>query len=229
MNVRRWLSLVASLVLVSGACGDEKAEVLTPDELGSALLTPGDVGDGFVEDQRMVAEERPEDVAPLDPGMWCDAAGDAADELLTLVGEGVAFIQIRSTDVAQRNFHGVSEQLWSSPDAAAFVERATVAIEACAGETWIAEDDEATVTAEELAGEDVGDDSTTVMVTYVTPAPDGDYAWRGRTLLARFDDTVMVLQELDVQLVDGEPFFSDADWQRIVNVAVERVEALSDE
>jgi len=64
------------------------------------------------------------------------------------------------------------------------------------------------------------------LVTYVTPGPDGDYAWRGRQLVVRIGDTVMVLQELDVQLVDSEPFFTDAGWQRIVDTAAERIDAL---
>ena len=73
-----------------------------------------------------------------------------------------------------------------------------------------------------LVGDDVGDDSTMALVTYVTPGPDGDYAWRGRgQLVARFGATVVVLQKLDVQLVDSEPFFTDAEWQRIVDTASE--------
>jgi hypothetical protein len=66
------------------------------------------------------------------------------------------------------------------------------------------------------------------LVTYVTPGPDGDYAWRGRQLIARFGATVVLIQELDVQLVDSKPRFTDSDWQRIVGAAAERVEALSD-
>lgn len=229
MNVRKWLPVVAALVLVPGACGEDEAEVFTPDELASALLTPDDVGDGFVEDQRVAAEESPTDMPALDPGMWCEAAGDAADELSALTGEGGAFIEIVSSEKTGRSFHGVSQHLWSSPEAAAFVERASAAIEACVGETWAIDgDEEATANLAALAGDDVGDDSTAALVTYVTPGPDGDYAWRGRTLVARFGATVMVLQELEVQLVDSEPFIADADWQRIVDVAVDRVEALGD-
>jgi hypothetical protein len=36
----------------------------------------------------------------------------------------------------------------------------------------------------------------------------------------------MVLQELDVQAAESEPFFSDADWQRVIRTAADRVEAL---
>jgi hypothetical protein len=33
---------------------------------------------------------------------------------------------------------------------------------------------------------------------------------------------------LDVQLVDSDPFFTDDDWQRIVDTAVDRVDDLGD-
>ena len=105
--------------------------------------------------------------------------------------------------------------------------RRPTGFETCTGETWEVDQD-ATASVAALAGDDVGDDSTAALVTYVTPGPDGDYAWRGRQLVARFGATVVVLQELDVQLVDSEPFFTDADWQRIVDTASERVDALSD-
>jgi len=95
------------------------------------------------------------------------------------------------------------------------------------GETWEV-DDEATASVTALSGDDVGDDSTMALVTYITPGPDGDYAWRGRQLVARFGATVMVLQELDVQLVESEPVFTDTEWQRIVETAADRVEALGE-
>jgi hypothetical protein len=150
------------------------------------------------------------------------------------VPDGVALVELQSGDTAAstntesgRSFHGVSEQLWSSSDAEAFVDTATTGFETCTGETWEV-DDEATASVTELAGDDVGDDSTTALVTYITPGPDGDYAWRGRQLVARFGATVMVLQELDVQLVESEPAFTDADWQDIVETAADRVEALGE-
>jgi hypothetical protein len=38
----------------------------------------------------------------------------------------------------------------------------------------------------------------------------------------------MLIQELDVQMIHSTSLFTDADWQRIVSTATERVEALSD-
>jgi hypothetical protein len=182
MSVRRWLTVVAAVALVFGGCGDEdEAQVFSADELGSVLLAPDDVGPGFAEDERVVAEERPASTPPLDPGMWCEAAGDAGDRLLTLVGDGVAFVEIVSSETARGSFHGVSEQLWSAPvdDAEAFVDQAAAAIAVCAGESWIVEDGEGTASLATLAGEEVGDDSTMVLMTYVTPGRTATTPGRG--------------------------------------------------
>jgi hypothetical protein len=228
---------MAALALAAAACGgdDDGADVVyTPEELGAALLTAEDIGSGWTEQEREVVDTRPDGVPAMDPGMWCPEAGGVPDELLSLVADGGAFVELQSSastratgSAAARNFHGVSEQLWSGSDAEAFVETAAEGFETCTGEAWEVDQD-ATASVAALAGDDVGDDSTMALVTYVTPGPDGDYAWRGRQLVARFGATVAVLQELDVQLVDSEPFFTDADWQRIVDTASEHVDALGD-
>jgi hypothetical protein len=237
MNARRWIPMFAALALVAGACGsDDSAEVVySPEELGTALLSPDDIGSGWTEDQRLVTDTRPDEFPALDPGMWCPTAADVPDDLLALVPDGVAFVELKAGDPGAppnsesgRSFHGVSEQLWSSSDAEAFVETAAAGFETCTGETWEV-DDGTTASVTALPGDDVGDDSTTALVTYVTPAPDGDYAWRGRQLVARFGATVMTLQELDVQLVENEPTFTDTEWQRIVDTAANQVAALSDQ
>ncbi len=230
MRACRLMSTVAALMLVAGACGtkDDSEVIYSPEELGPALLTPDDIGSGWTEDQRVVSDTRPDEAPAMDPGMWCPAAADVPDELLTLTPDGVALVQLVSGDPAAtpnreagRSFHGVSEQLWSGDDAEAFVETAAAGFESCMGETWTV-DDTTTASVTALTGDEVGDDSTMALVTYTTPGPDGDYAWRGRQLVARFGATVMELQELDVQLVDSEPVFTDDDWQRIVDTAADK-------
>lgn len=226
MNGRRLMLAMAAATLVAGACGGGGDAVsYSPEDLGAVLLSADDVGSGWSEERRAVFEARPEDMPVFDPGMWCPAAGDVADELVALVDEGGALVEVRAPEAAGRNFHGVTEQLWSGSDSEALLERATTAFEACIGATWEVDED-ATATVASLAVADVGDESTAVLVTYLTPSPDGDYAWRGRTLVARFGATVLVLNELDVQTVESEPRFSDADWRRLVDTAAERIEAL---
>jgi hypothetical protein len=236
MHSRRWFPMIAVLALAAAACGGDDGDevVYTPEELGTALLTADDIGTGWTEENRLVTDTRPEGMPVLDPGMWCPAAEAVPGELESLVADGGAFVELVSDEstraggnAAGRNFHGVSQQLWSSADAEAFVETVADGFAVCTGETWEV-DEGTTATVAELDSDDVGDDSTTALVTYLTPTPGGDYAWTGRHLVARFGATVMVLQELDVQLVDSDPFFTDDDWQRIVDTAVDRVDDLGD-
>jgi hypothetical protein len=156
--------------------------------------------------------------------MWCPQAGSVADDLDGLVGGGGAFVELQSDESDPRTYHGVSEQLWSGSDAARFVDTAIAGFDACVGQTWDVDQD-ATANVIALAGDPVGDDSTMALVTYVTPGPDGDYEWRGRTMVARFGTTAMVLQELDVQRSGSEPRLTDAEWQQMVELAASKVEA----
>ena len=233
-RARTWLFVVAALSLV-GACGGNDADevVYSPDELDTALLTAADIGTDWTEEARLVFDTRSEGAPPtIDPGMWCPEAQNVPDDLDSLIADGGAFIELQSSESTRagntsgRSFHGVTEQLWSGTDAESYLDTAAAGIETCTGETWEVEDGTASVAA--LAGDDVGNDSTMALVTYVTRGPDGDYAWRGRQLVAQFGATVMLIQELDVQLVDSDPRFTDSDWRRIVDTAAERVEALSD-
>lgn len=223
MAGRRWLLLAVLLMFVPGGCGSDEA-IVTPDDLDAALLSAADLGAGWTQQQHEVLDARPEGMPALDPGMWCPQAGSVADDLVELDAGGGAFVELQSDESAGRTFHGVTEQLWSGADVSAFVDTALSGFEACVGQTWDVDQD-AIATVVAIAGDPVGDDSTMVLVTYVTPGPDGDYEWRGRTMVARFGTTAMVLQELDVQRSGSEPRLTDAEWQQMVDVAASKVEA----
>ncbi len=226
MAVRRWLLVAALVMFVPMGCGSDET-VTTPEDLDTALLTAADLGTGWTQQQQEVFDTWPEGMPALDPGMWCPQAGSVADDLDVLVGGGGAFVELQSDESDARTYHGVTERLWSTPDAAGFVDTATAGFDACVGQTWDVDQD-ATASVVELVGEPVGDDSTMALVTYVTPGPDGDYEWRGRTIAARFGATAMVLQELDVQRSGSEPRLTDTEWQQLVELAASKVEASTD-
>ena len=222
MTVQRWLLIAALLMFVPAGCGSDET-VATPEALDAALLTAADLGAGWTQQQHEVFDARPEGMPALDPGMWCPQAGRVAEDLVGVDVGGGAFVELQSDESAARSHHGVTEQLWSGPDAAVFVDAAIAGFEACLGQTWdVDQDASASVLA--LVGGPVGDDSTMALVTYVTPGPDGDYEWRGRTAVARFGATAMVLQELDVQRAGSEPRTTDAEWQQMIEAAASKVE-----
>ena len=97
MHRRRCFAVMTALALAAAACGgdDDGAEVVyTPEELGSALLTADDIGSGWTEEERVVTDTRPEEMPAMDPGMWCPEADDVPDQLLALVADGAAFVEL---------------------------------------------------------------------------------------------------------------------------------------
>lgn len=231
--MRTWrtpATAVAALALVAAVagCGQEAAPTrYTAAQLDTALLAPADLGGDFEVDDRTGGESRPPDTPAIDPGIWCPAAGAMADEMQRLIGAEPVFVQLVSTTVTGRKFHGVSEEMWAADDAAAVVEAVGRGLADCAGAEWSV-DDGGTARLVPLSAGDVGDDMAAALVTYLTEGPDTGYAWRNRIGVVRVGTTVIVLQELDVQPADSSPVLTDEQWREVVSTAVQRVEALAD-
>jgi hypothetical protein len=146
-------------------------------------------------------------------------------DVFTTRGEGPAAIEGR------RDFHGVSEQLWSSDDATDYIVAVRAAFDACVGTTWNVEDEgdasDQEVTLRALDAPDVGDMSTAAVAEVATPGPDGTYIWRSRIVVGRFGTVVMTVTELDVQLEGSEPHFTETEWANLVETAAAKVERLT--
>lgn len=224
----RFLVGATALVMALAACGDDAQPVrYTAVQLDGALLAPADVGADFSVDDRTGGESRPPDTPAIDPGIWCDAAGSTADEMQGFIGAEPVFVQLVSTSVSGRTFHGVSEEMWTADDAQAVVDAADRGFTACSASEWSI-DDGGSASMVALSTGDAGDDSAAALATYLTEGPDAGYAWRNRVGVVRVGTTVIVLQELDVQQADSPAFMTDAEWQAVLDTAVAKVEALGD-
>lgn len=227
MHARRWVAGVLTAALAVGACGDDDDADLTytADALVEVLVREDDLGSGWSEDRRDVFTTRAEGPPSFDPGGWCPDAAEEVEGIEALAGETGAVVEL-SRERQGRSFHGLSEQLWSNMTTAEYFATVVGALDTCMGATWFLED-EGEVTVGALEGPSVGDESTMALVEVVTPGPDGDYVWRSRVLVARFGTTLMVLDELDVQIEGSAPRFTDADWSDVVDTATEAVERLT--
>ncbi len=118
-------------------------------------------------------------------------------------------------------FHGVSQQVWSNESVAQYFDVVSQSFEICTGETWSPEPDQE-VTITPFDAPQWGDESLSVVVTISTPGPDGEYLWGSRLSIVVIDSSLMIVRDLEVQLVGGEPFMTDSEWIDIVDTAVDR-------
>ena len=226
------LAGVITLLLVS--CGDnsrsDSNKIFTPQDLATVLLTPADFGDDWIADQRGVFETRAEGPQVFDSTAWCPESMEEVDglyELDSIAAESGAIIEISQTRMERRSFSGVSQQLWSNDQAGRFVEIVDNAMKFCDGQLWNPASEEAEqVSIEHLADQKIGDSSAASIVTAITPGPDGLYIWKSRTIAVQVGSIVMVLRELDVQIEDSDPFYNDAMWNELVEMAMTRMKTI---
>jgi hypothetical protein len=218
----RWTVAIALAVGVS-ACGDDEPSAYTTEQLQSVLLTTADLGQGWEDDLPEVDRSQADAMPVFDAGMWCPESAERSAVLETMVGER-AVTTMKLAGAARHTFHGVTEQAWSSADASQFYEIAAGAITTCYGQEWgVGEEAQASVV--ELAGPTYADATTHAVVQYVTPSPDGDFAWRARMSLIRDGATILVLSELEVRPVGADPTYTDAQWWALAERTVERLDS----
>jgi hypothetical protein len=169
----------------------------------------------------------------FDDSAWCPESltdVDGLAELDSIAADSGVDAEISQTRKERRSFSGISQQLWSNDQAERFLEVIDDAMKFCDGQSWDPGGEEADeVSIEYLGSSKIGDASTSGIITAVTPGPDGLYVWKSRTLVVRMGTIVMVLRELDVQIEDSEPFYNDAMWDDLVEMALAKVMALQPE
>lgn len=228
-------ALVGALVLVGVSCGDDpdagSRTAFTPEQLEPALLTAEDFGDDWNADLFGVFESREEGPPIFDPAAWCPNSLEDVDGLAELndiaATTGVA-AEISQTRKERRSFSGISQQIWSNDQADRFVDVLTDAFEYCDGASWKPGTDDADeLTVENLGSSDLGDQNVSGITVAITPGPDGQYVWRSRVVVVRVGSVVMTLRELDVQIEGSDPFYSDAMWKDLVDMALAKVRAVT--
>ena len=203
----------SSTTVAGGATG-----LFTPDELGGALLTAGDLGPGWTETQRMVFTTRePENPSLEDSLALCPEAQEQADQLGELRSGAGADVEFDHQRTGTQGDH-VRQQAWSDANVAAYYQALSDAIETCSGKTWTDPDGNA-VTLELLGMPPVGDESVTFTADTTISGPDGKVTWRSSNTVGRFDTVLMSVGEVVVTSPDAEAPISTADWQATADLA----------
>ena len=229
---RLLMALVAGVPLA--ACGDDSqgaAHTYPSEVLEPVLLVAGEIGQGWAEEMRDVFTTRAEGPPAVEASAVCPDASDQAEQLQTLAADSGAAVELNQERTERRDFHGVSQQLWSSDHATDYIVAIRTAFDACVGTTWNVEEEGAAgpeqVTLRALDAPHIGDLSTAAVAEVATLGPDGTYIWRSRIVVGRFGTVVMTMTELDVQLEGSEPHFTETEWTSLVKTAAAKVEQLT--
>lgn len=220
-------SLAIVIVSTVSACGGDggTTRVVPVDRLEEALLSLDDFGEGWGQELRDVFTSRAEGPQSFDPSGWCPKAQAEIDDLATvedLAGDTGAAAEFRlERRDPRRQFHGVSQQMWSNENVSSYFDLVSQGFNLCNGVTWSPEAGQ-DITVTSLASPKLGDESLALNVSIVTPGPDGEYVWASRMVIVVVDSSLMILRDLDVQLAGGEPFLTDAEWNDLVGVAMGR-------
>lgn len=220
----RVFSSVVLLSTVLWSCGGgTTGDPLTPQQLGDALPTVTDLGQGWSETQRDVFTNREPENPSIDPSLWCDRASTDDATMQTLAGDEGADAEFELS--VPDGFHrGLRIQAWNNPDAKRYMTALDRAFDACNGEAW---DDGAgsTYSVGPSEGPDLGDDS--VHWTVRIDADGGvKSVWVARQWVVRTGYTIVVAQLGDVG--PGTPLepMDDEQWSSIVSEAIERINSL---
>lgn len=215
-------------VAVAGCGGGQVDRTFTPDELGAALLTVGDLGQGWSQTQRVVFTARePENPSVEDTLAFCPDAAEQVAALRELAADAGADVELAATEESG-SFHLLRQQAWSDAQVPEYLTTLAEAVDLCVGASW-SEPDGNEVTWEALEAPAVGDEATSVAAVAVLTGPDGDSTWRTRLTVARFGDVLMAVSDTLVEPVGTEPWITEPDWPTIVETAGERFTELLDD
>lgn len=195
---------LAVISLALAACGDDgtgndtitttggsaAGTTVTTQELSDALLTAGDLGEGWTETQRDVFTTRAPENPSIDPSLWCGVG--TGENLAALAGQEGADVELGLGPTATDFM--VREQAWSAADVQQYFDAVKTAVQQCTGVTWSDEENNSYSLAPVEAPQ-IGDESISWKVTIhlAGVAPSWTPTFSEQTV-ARFGDVIMVLQ-----------------------------------
>lgn len=220
-------TVLLALAAVLPACkSGGGSNPLTPQQLSAGLLTMADVKYEWNETQRQTFDPRGNENPSIDPSMFCPDAASDASSLQTLAGDAGADVEMEAKGITG-GARLLRQQAWSDDNAIDYVTAVKAAVEACDGKSWTDEGG-ATTTFDALDDAGVGDESVGFAST-ITPPPGTEkqkYESRGRLIVVRQGDIVMVLQAGDFAPEGSTNVLSESAWTGLVEAAAKRIEDL---
>lgn len=219
---RTVVALLACAALLP-ACRTANDTLQSPSDLVVGLLTVDDVGTDWRETQRDAFDRREQENPVLDDHQFCTAGATDAGRLTGLAGQAGADVEMQEKDSSRR----LRLQAWSNNDVDEFFDAAQAAAEACDNTEWT-DVDGVTYSFDVIDGPDIGDDVIHWKVLASPPAgkPEKVFGAAGRTTVARYGKTLMLLEAGDFAPDAALQLMSQEEWAEIVNRAGSKIDSL---
>lgn len=222
MNLEKPLALfIAALALAGCRTADETLH--PPSELVGALLTVNDVGTDWRETQRDAFDERENENPVIDATQFCAAGASDAAALPDLAGQAGADVEMQRKESSRM----LRMQAWSNAEVGEFFDTVEAAAKACDNTEWT-DADGVTYSFDVIDGPGIGKEVVHWKVIASPPAgkPEKEFGAAGRTTVARYGDTIMMLEIGDFAPDPAGQMLDEDEWGRIVSAAGDKIDEL---
>jgi hypothetical protein len=231
MTVRRsarW----AVLALLLASCGSGGSTTTTTSytlsELSKGLLTPADVGTGWVQaEQQAPASTTTVAISPTTApsnDLCPEAGANATDFARITAGANATMVVLTAPSSTQDRPVAVIENLWIVGDASTATAHVKAAVTSCLGKSWTSANGEQQTWTSISGLPRIGDDSISFLGTARETTKTGEVEWYVPTTLARFGNVVVMLQGLDVHDAGTAPTLTIPQLDTIFTTAATKIQ-----
>lgn len=222
MNLEKPLALFIGALALAG-CRTADETLHPPSELVGALLTVNDVGTDWRESQRDAFDEREVENPVIDAMQFCAAGASDAAALTDLAGKAGADVEMQRKEFSRM----LRMQAWSNAEVGEFFDTVESAAKACDNTEWT-DADGVTHSFDVIDGPGLGKEVVHWKVISSPPAgkPEKEFGAAGRTTVARYGDTIMMLEIGDFAPDPAGQMLDEDEWGRIVSAAGDKIDEL---
>lgn len=224
--LKKFIAVSLAVSLLSACTNSSTTEMPTPKELSDALPAVTDMPEGWKESQRQVFEVREAENPSIDPSIWCAEAQDESSGLVELAGDSGADVEMQ-TESDSGMPRMMRLQAWANDDAEEYFDGVQASVAACDG-TKVTDEFGVITETNTIEGRSIGDESISWLQKTVPPIETQEEKLEsiGRTTVARFGSTIMVLQLGDVAMAGTTIAMDEDQWWAIVEIAAKDLKNL---
>lgn len=222
------LAIIAVTIFLTSCTKSGEGQLPTPEMLSNELPTITEMPGDWNESQRQVFAVRGDENPSIDPSVWCPAAKEVTETLISLAGTSGADVEMQA-EMEKGHPRMMRLQAWANDDVEEYFRDAKEGARVCDGET-VTSSNGTIEKYDVIEGRDIGDESISWMQT-TTPPPTTQtekLQTVGRTTIARFGSIIMVMQMGDMAFTGNAKAMNEDEWWDVVELAGKKLDSLDE-